>query len=490
MACRGKLLVVLAVTWAAMAGPVLALPHWSSDQFRAARPLAAQEAVVFDLRTEVTQKGKPAQVTLTTVTLAPSFTEMTTGESHLLDDYSLCRTLHWSDNAKVVGDTSCYAQPAFRAIELRNRQALAQMLAKGGAKFEQSANPYWDEAALGLQFADEARLTPHTSGDTTEYRLDKIVAVKISGDAGQLSPDERRRLVRYLAGNVGLHPQVRRGLAQQGRLPARIESQGAELGVVQSTTVMTLSNLRRAPVPYPLPAGLGSELRDTAAKGRTARDAGVRSALLAIDGAASPARPTLRELIDGVKTTKDPMQAYLLFLNLTQQYGAAITGPDSQALLVEIRPAMVRLFQDPSVIAFSQASDLAGDPRKAGDRQAAARFLSQAGQMDTLRFGTFRNVTYANLVGSARDIDTWDRAIAAAMPATPSDNYWVHIAAYPWASNAYKDVGDSHFRQFATPDAWLAYDLGRAVDPDWRTGMMGNVEKLEARLRAQAPDFF
>ncbi|MDF2901037.1 MAG: hypothetical protein K0Q62_1096, partial [Phenylobacterium sp.] len=70
------------------------------------------------------------------------------------------------------------------------------------------------------------------------------------------------------------------------------------------------------------------------------------------------------------------------------------------------------------------------------------------------------------------------------------DNYWIHIAAYPWASNAFKDAGDAYFESFDTPDAWLAYDLGRAVDPEWRSGVMARVGVMEADLRARHPEFF
>ena len=483
---RGLLALLLAC--AIPAGPASALPHWSSDQIRAARPLAAEGAMAFDLRTETIESGKPSKVVLTTVTLAPTFSEATSGQGHVVEDHSLCRTFTWNEAARVVGDSSCYALPAFRVIELRNRQVLATTLAK--ADSPQASEPYWDEANLGLQLGDEKRLVAYTSGAATEYRLGKAVPVKITGIAGSLTPDEMGRFVRYLARNASLHPQVRRDIAERGALPAQIESQDAALGIRRSTRVMTLSNLRRETVSYPLPAGLPSEVRVSAAKGTTHRDAAIRNTLLAIDGRPGSPKPTLRELLDGIKATQNPMQAYLSFMNTTQQYAAEMTGPDSRTIINEIGPSIRIIMQNPDVAQFERANGLAGDARAAGNREASARYLAEARDLNYLRFGTFRNVTYANLARSTRDTKTWDPSIAAAMSAQVVDNYWIHIAAYPWASNAFTDAGDAYFESFDTPDAWLAYDLGRAVDPEWRSGVMARVGVMEADLRARHPEFF
>lgn len=59
MARYRELLAALALSVAAIAGPAAALPHWSSDQFRAARPLAAEDALIFDMRTEVRRGDAP-----------------------------------------------------------------------------------------------------------------------------------------------------------------------------------------------------------------------------------------------------------------------------------------------------------------------------------------------------------------------------------------------------------------------------------------------
>jgi hypothetical protein len=76
------------------------------------------------------------------------------------------------------------------------------------------------------------------------------------------------------------------------------------------------------------------------------------------------------------------------------------------------------------------------------------------------------------------------------MPATRTEGYWMHIAAHPWAANAYKDVGDLYLADYDVGAAWAAYDLGRAADPDWRAGVMPSLASYEDQMRAAHPDFF
>ena len=107
-----------------------------------------------------------------------------------------------------------------------------------------------------------------------------------------------------------------------------------------------------------------------------------------------------------------------------------------------------------------------------------------------MEFGTFRYVTFANLVRGSKGADKWDKAIFKAMPERLVDDYWIHIAAYPWAANAYKDLGDAYLDGYDTPHAWLAYDLGRAADENWKSSAMSSLDDWENRLKSGLSDFF
>jgi hypothetical protein len=479
--------LALAAAWlmtaACLAAEVPIGPQSSSDQIRAARPLDAAPALVFDVERTVTGEGPAPKVTHETVTLAPSFIFVAGEEASSLDDRTLCRALSWSKAKPALENVSCFAVPAFRLYESANRSMLAKIIA---------GMAYWDEVELGVQQQPNDPLARRTNGDVAEYRLGKDVVVRISQPGTSLSADEAALLTRYLALHTQLHPQPRRDVAKARTLPARIEFATFNHRSVHGLETLVISNVRREQAAYPLPAGLPSALNEEA-KGDSPRARGLNAALLAIAGRfgmAKPAEPELIERIDQAVQAHQPMTGLMLFFELSQQYQGKLLGGSDPAGLARIRQDLQEIRQDPDAGKFLDASNLAGDSAAPGDRQAAARYLAGARALDALPFGTFRYVTFANLVRYSADSAKWDPAILKAMPQPLVDNYWTHIAAYPWASNAYKDAGDTYFAGYDTWDAWIAFDLGRAVDPESATATMSEIANMEAQLRSAAPDFF
>jgi hypothetical protein len=480
--------LALAAAWllaaACLAAEAPIGPQSSSDQIRAARPLDAAPALVFDVERTVKGEGPTPKVTHETVTLAPSFILVAGDQASTLDDRTLCRALSWSKAKPVLENASCYAAPAFKLLEMANRTYLAKIV-KGDL--------YWDEVELGVQQEPSTPLERRENGAVAEYSRSGDVVVRIGQGAYPFVGGERELFVRYLALHTQLHPQVRGDLGQGPRLPSKIEFTTFNHRSVHGAETLVISNVRHAATAYPLPAGLPSRLSEDAA-GDGPRARGIRAALEAIDGrstiARPPSEPELVQQVHEAVLAKKPMAAALLFLELTQQYSRQLLSGSDAAGLAQLRQDLPLIRQDPDANQLLDASTLAGDPKAQGDREAAARYLASATALDALPFGTFRHVTFANLVRVSADSAKWDPAILKAMPQPLVDSYWTHIAAYPWASNAYKDAGDAYVEGYDMWDAWIAFDLGRAVDPDWRSAAMASVGELEGRLRTAAPDFF
>ncbi len=186
------------------------------------------------------------------------------------------------------------------------------------------------------------------------------------------------------------------------------------------------------------------------------------------------------------------MKAFLQFMQITQQYGAEIS--QSVELTAEIRATVPGLLQDPQTAAFYAAQNLAGDPRMTGDRQSAGRYLATSSGLDKLPFGTFRYVTYANLVQNSQNTKSWDTSFTKLMPPELADNYWIHLAAYPWAANGYIDLGNYYLKHFpehgAMSLAWCAFDYGRVIDPAGWPALGVGITRMEQHMRSDAPDFF
>ena len=483
---RVRIAVVTLALAVLAASPSSALPFWGSDEVRAARALAPQPALVLDFSLSDAAAGKPAGPQQGTIALAANFNHKAAGGDHVIDDYALCKTLRWNETERRLSSLNCHALPAFLINELGNRLMLAKVLAAADLKEHGDLGPIWTEMELGLAGQEPAPLKVRTVGDRTEYLHGSTVAASVSGDAGAASPYEMARLVRLLARHLPMHPQIRADIAKRGSLPARIEVRYASLGVPPRTTVMTLANLRRETIAYPLPAGLTSSLRAEAANDPTDRGAAIRRALTVLDSGGRDGPPSLASLSTRVKASRDPVEALMLFLNITQQYGGAMRS--DPALLDAIIPKIRASLQDQRAAQFWQANALSGDAKAPGDREAAAKYLAGAKSLDALPFGTFRYVTYANLATMTKSSDQWPVEIRSAMPQNLVDNYWRHIAVYPWAANAYMDAASTYV--FDPSNAWLAYDLGRAIDPQWRTSVLGGVVKYEQHLEATLPDFF
>jgi len=471
---------------AAQAADVLAPPQWSSDQIRAARPIAAAPALVLSFE-RTTIAGKAAPVTVSErVTLTASFTFVESPDQDLLTDHALCRVLMWKPSSAALHSDSCYALVAFRIYEGANRRLLHRIL-EGVKAAPETLNPYWDEAELGYQETPSDPLTRTATPEGADYRLGDVLAVRLRGPMTTVSADEMHEFVRDLANRIPLHPQVRRYLARGLQLPTTIEIAGFRNGQPYSQTI-TIKSVQRQTAAYPLPAGLTSDLVTSDDARETPRGKGLRAALAVASGEnRAPSAATLIAAYgDDVKAGK-PVNALLDFLELTQLEGPLFQTDAGRALLTEdIKPTIQAVLADPAAVQFWRASGIAGGG--SGDREAAAKYLA-ATNLDDLPFGTFRYVTFANLIRGAGDTSKWDPAIFRSMP-RPEDGVWTHIARYPWGSNAYKDLGDTYFASYDMTDAWLAYDLGRSVDRQWRTGVIKVLSDFEDRLPVTQPDFF
>ena len=59
-----------------------------------------------------------------------------------------------------------------------------------------------------------------------------------------------------------------------------------------------------------------------------------------------------------------------------------------------------------------------------------------------------------------------------------------------YLAGVYKDIGDHLMLQYAAADAWLFYDIGRALPGDTVANLLDAVTGVERRLMADFPDFY
>lgn len=479
----------------AVASPLIS-PGASSDAVRAARSLAPQESLIFDYRTEAHTAAKPDTIDAGNVMLGDDFVAVNGQRSASLDDYSLCRNFYWF-RAQPMENQSCYAGPAFRQRELVNRRGLRAALQAASEKSPAAQIPlavrdlYWAEQELAAQEVVSDPLVASRSTDTLDWRLGNNVVVHTSLTGSTFAKSERSRLARYLARHVDLHPQVRAAILDSGLFPNRIEIV-RQSGGGESRETLTFSNFRHARIAYPLPIGLQSSVQ-MQAELSTMEGAGLKRTLHVISNKSVDVPPNLDKLVKemaAAAAAKQSLNAMFLFLNITQQYGfELLNDPTSRAKFDTIKPLFQGIISDKIAVELMRANELSGNANPTPERVVAARYWASGQIFDKLPFGTFRYVAYANLVRQSGDTSKWDPTIARSMPAI-TDCYWKHIAAYPWAGNAFKDLGDSYLQNFDMQNAWLAWDLGRLVDGKASSALLGQIDEYEQNLRRGMPDNF
>ncbi len=469
-------------------------PHWDSNRVLEHRSSAKNDGIVLEYRADTTANGKPIKNRTGIVRIGNDFDHISSGSGNTITDYKLCRVFTWTDAESTFDNLSCYAEPAFRAIELQNRLALRKMLVESSAEEIQylgTDHSFWLEQEFATQSSKSDPLTLSETPVELRWQLGGKTVTTISKDGFSFDTKDANLIERFIARHISIHPQVRNAIVNRGIFPLKIEILRRTRDG-ESIETISYSLRERVAVEYPLPRNLNSRVV-TRSIGTTIEAAGLKETLSAIAGTTKYPKPTFTELmnnLEAVAKTGGSLQTTLTFLKLTQFYGGVLYS-DQQKMeqLRAIMPGVIAQLQTGDGARLMAASNLAGSAGAGAEREAAAEYLARTKDMDQLDFGTFRLVTFANLARISKDSGQWNKAVFASTPSV-TDSYWIHIASQPWASNAFKDLGDAKYEQFDTFEAWNVWDLGKAVDPDWQRGSLESVERLENDIRAKMQDYF
>ena len=487
-------LTVALVTGSTAHAEVVVSPDWTADRILSQRPNSPGDVDVVTFSSRTREDGKPDIVKSGTVRLWDDVDQISVGALETVTDYKLCRSFSWRGPETVFNNASCFALPAFQQLELRNRIQLSKLLVNAKAldgQIPSFEDAVWSEQELSTQKTPSRPLTIKRSSGSVEWWLGAELVVKTSASGHQISSTDRTKFLRYFSRYLRIHPQVRRDIIDSGIIPSQIEISHRRLDGKSVETIL-FSSWQTSRMNYPLPPQLTSEIA-TRSNENSAEAAGIRSTLNALSGVGEASKASFESLLDqleGAAKRKEALQTTLTFLKITQVFGGLLMADgEKMEQIRSLMPIVQPLLQSNEASKFMQASSLAGTGGEGPEREASAAYLADAQNLDQIDFGTFRYVTFANLVQISTGTKTWDEAIFRKMPSL-TDSYWTHIAAFPWASNAFKDLGDTWYSQFETYKAWEAWDLGKAVDPDWQRGSMNSVDDLEKRIRLLMPDSF
>jgi hypothetical protein len=439
-------------------------PSAGSDAVLAMR---SEAAGVLRLEYRQDAKGKPAQEI--SVGISDTYHYVDAGQGLTVHDYKLRRIFRVLPKGLFVND-SLYAEVWFRAMELRNRLMLAQMLAKAGVTPPKSAtdatDPFWIESELGATSpeAPQPELQQVNAGTRVRWLLkgDEVAAVRYESEP---VPEEiRSRLRRFWPTFTQVHPQIAEALASSGRMPAELWVKQKPLGKEPVVAHWTLvSSHWEATALYPLSPGLAAH---------PTTDAGAYPEIFATLSAAV-----------AEKRTPPTQEVYVSRAEAAIGRGAGLEALTwvLEMSLAQGRPPGPCSPQDPTP--YCQLIRRAAALAKEDTRTAIANQKQAPDKVDRPQFDSLPNAYLWRLLWATRppgkDVShsETEHDLLAALKASPIANFC-------------KDTGDFYAAAWEPFVAWQVWDLGRAMAGHTEGDLVSSIDTLEAKLAAGERAFF
>ena len=410
-------------------------------------------------------------------------------EQEVLLHFSRQRRFRLDADAKTYVDESMYANVCFRHLELPNREHVREVL-KAGQGDTSDFEPIIMEHQLSV--LDKARRRTLAEAPPTRTGLGGLLRSAFSGsrprgdisveskaghsvfataegrrlfaysdDGPRVEPDGGRRFVQFLRERYHGHPLVLERLASEGRVPSEIQycekemrgSPGGTISLrVQSANVvpdteMPLEGYRRVVQGRP---GLPDD-----------------ATLERVTLGAPPDIATVRAQREmDAKESDDAgrvLESVLAFFELMLQTGETVPGLGEA----------IRSIPDADVRRFCEVM-----LRPPTDNAAASAMASTLVELRAAG-GRHAHVLKSFEAGARRALS--DRQAARTLLLEV-------IAANPFFTGAYKDLGDLCVSDWDMGAAWLCWDAARNIAPGHH--LLKDVSALEGMLAAAHPEYF
>ena len=449
-------IALLACGSAAAAVPAIS-PAAGSDAVLSLRAATAGE-LRLSYRHEV--GGQPPEEV--SAGIAPDYHYLKNAAELAVFDFKLRRILRVSP-AQVFINDSLYAEVWFRAVELRNRLGLSQMMSKAGitppAAATDSSDAFWIESDLGAtapqapqpqlqQLDDQGRMRWLLKGE-------EVAAVRYDGRP--LPPEIRGALRRFWPRFTQMHPQIADALAASAHLPAELWVKQKPFG---KEPVMAhwklLSSHWEAAARYPLAPGLIAHPTSE-------------------DGAYPEIFATLAS---AVAERKLPPSEDVYIMRAEAALGRN-AGLEALTWVLEMGLAQGRSpgCQAPDASQYCQLSRRAGPLAKSDPRTALAFMKQSPDEIDRPQFNELPNAYLLRLLWATRppgkgvSRNESERDLLAALKASPVANFC-------------KDTGDFYVAAWHPFIAWQVWDLGRSMAGHTSGDLLDGIDTVESNLAA------
>jgi hypothetical protein len=419
------------------------------------------------------------------------FAENRNGEAHALrigigadfvviDDGTLRTILDCRLRRRIVADASrktfangsLYALVDFFSRETLNRLYQRNLVRRATGSTASLGSPFWSQSELHLVAAEDEQvpIDRNTGSDgVTHVVVGKEEVASFAPSDETLSPVEAAGLSHVLLIYTSLHPAIVKAIIESGRLP-RTFSYAISRSGRRGEDSWTLTKAERITANYPLPADYKPDVDITTPSVRTV----LPRVLDAIAHRNAP-RPlaAYREDIARAHNAKQGVQTYLIGTEALLQYGEAAFAcgaPDP----CKTREALAAVWNgDTSVAPLRQASEA----EARGDLKTALSL-----RLSVSRHGLSDAYVLDDLIGNTyAEMGDFESALKY-LPLAVEGN--------PFVASFYKDLGDVFLGDYNSFDAWILYDLARALPGGETAPVIDSVTENEKALAKAYPQFF
>jgi len=460
-------LIVVASASLAHAAPVVAGPHSSAIEIRAAR--GAGTGPVGRLIFADTRDGKvPIELK---IDLAPDYIRITDPERDIILDFRLRRLVTLSAGERAFVNTSLFADVAFRAYEFQNRLALGKVLSGAGITADKSPMTVaMIQAQLGLTIPGVAPTPIETTTDgdgTIHFRSEGKETARVRFSDKRLSAEQQKAFARFVRRGLILHPRIGDAMAGDGRLPVELWFLEYEGGFETKPRKLSLASDATAQLNYPLPANFTPQSIHFSRPHEGLNDLFpvMQAAVAGRAGTGPRTVESYRSAIEAAHQRKEHLQAAMLIMEASLQFGRkTMACPD-----------------DPVCTIFREANK---DPQV----QTLMKGLSYSGRDAPKGLPYLRSIDRKGL-SNPYLLDIWIANDSGNSPEA-AQLFASGIRGNPYVAPFYKDFGDYWYGNYGTPYAWFFYDFARNLPNASQVEMLDPLDKLEARLVSDFPLFF
>ena len=296
----------------------------------------------------------------------------------------------------------------------------------------------------------------------TEFKVGELTVFRMSREGTGLSERDARAFGRYFRYFKGGHPAALAALEAQKNLPAQIAMTSSPFQAVRATLSFTMIPLEAAPS-----ASLEGLRKVAPTKLRGLPD-DIAEVALRIAGE----KPT--DIARKAQQTYSQAEADFVQGNVVRGFLGALEYNLQKGIAINdlLRQHRAAIVGSPNLAALIPYLGNSKDKDEAERAIAALRKArSEAGDKAYV-LGIFE-ANHHSRVGR---------------PADASALFVAALRANPYIAGAWKDLGDLRFGQFMVAEAWICWDTGRKIAPEFEN--FRPVTQFEERLVRDHPEYF